>query len=136
MAPSARFWNRIAAGYAKRPVGDEAAYWKKLEVTQKLLHPEMSLLEDRAAAIAKVHRLLKPGGLFVSSTACLGDSMKFFKLVGPIGHFFGLVPLVRVFTGEELLESLTAGGFSILHHWQPGKGKALFVVARKLDAKP
>lgn len=91
----------------------------------------LHLLEDKEAVIAKVHRMLKPGGIFVSSTACLGDTMKFFKLIGPIGKFLGLMPLVKVFTTAELEDSLTAAGFAIDHRWQPGKGKAIFIVAKK-----
>lgn len=91
----------------------------------------LHLLQDKDAAIAKVHRMLKPGGVFISSTACLGDTMKFFKLIAPIGHVLGLIPMVKVFTSEHLKTALTTAGFEIEHAWQPGRGKALFVVARK-----
>jgi ubiquinone/menaquinone biosynthesis C-methylase UbiE len=91
----------------------------------------LHLLEDKDMAIAKVHRMLKPGGVFVTSTACIGDTMKFFKIIAPIGKFLGLMPLVQVFTTEELVTSLIDGGFEIDHRWQPGKGKAVFIVARK-----
>jgi len=205
MAQSSRFWDRIAARYARRPVPDEAVYQEKLRITREHLGPDMAafefgcgtgstaiahapyvghihaidisskmieiargkaeragvdnvtfaqatieafgapdesydvvlglsilhLLEDRDAAIAKVHRMLKPGGVFVSSTACLGDTMKWFKLVGPIGRFLGLMPLVRVFTMQDLLDSLTGAGFAIDHQWRPGKGKAVLIVATK-----
>ena len=33
-------------------------------------HSILHLLQDRKAAIAKVHRMLRPGGAFVTSTAC------------------------------------------------------------------
>ena len=62
-----------------------------------LLH----LLEDKEAAIAKIYKLLKPGGVFISSTVCLGDTMKFFKLVGPIGKALGFIPHVSVFGERE-----------------------------------
>ena len=91
----------------------------------------LHLLDNREEVIAKVRTMLKPGGLFVTSTACLGDTMKFFKLIGPIGHFLGLIPLVSVFTTEELEASLTNAGFDIDYQWQPGKGKAVFIVAKK-----
>ena len=91
----------------------------------------LHLLEDKEAAIAKVHRTLKPGGLFVTSTACLGDTMKWFKVIGPIGRSLGLIPLVRVFTVKELESSLRDAGFEIDYQWQPGKGKAVFIVTRK-----
>jgi ubiquinone/menaquinone biosynthesis C-methylase UbiE len=91
----------------------------------------LHLLEDRDAVIAKVHDMLKPGGIFVSSTVCMGNTMKFFKLIAPIGLFFGLLPVLRVFTTKELEDSLTGAGFEIDHKWQPGKSKAAFIVAKK-----
>ena len=50
-----------------------------------------------------------------------------------LGHFFGLIPLVRVFSVQELVDSLTSAGFEIDYQWQPGRGKAVFIVAKKVD---
>ena len=91
----------------------------------------LHLLENKEEIIAKIHRMLKPGGLFITSTVCIGDTMKFFKVIGPIGKFLGLIPLVKVFTAKELEDSLTNAGFEIDHQWRPGKGKAVFIVAKK-----
>jgi len=93
----------------------------------------LHLLENKEEAIAKVHSILKPSGIFVSSTACLGDTMKWFKLIGPIGHFLGLIPVVRIFSVQDLVDSLTSAGFEIDYQWQPGKGKAVFIVAKKVQ---
>ena len=57
----------------------------------------LHLLENKEETITKVFKMLKPGGVFVTSTACIGDSMRFFKAVAPIGRFLGLMPLVKVF---------------------------------------
>ena len=92
-----------------------------------LLH----VVDDKDALIDKVYRMLKPGGIFVSSTTCLGDSMKFFKFIAPVGRFLGLMPLVKVFTVRDLTDSIARAGFSIEHQWQPAKNKATFIVARK-----
>ena len=91
----------------------------------------LHLLEDKEAAIAKVHRILKPGGVFVTSTMCLGDGMSFIKFIAPIGKRLGFMPLVRVLTAEEQAASLTDAGFEIDHRWQPNKGAAVFIVAKK-----
>lgn len=91
----------------------------------------LHLLEDKEAAIAKVFNMLKPGGIFVTSTVCLGDQMAWFKWIAPIGKFFGFFPLVKVFTVDELATSLTNARFKIDHQWQPNKGKAVFIVAKK-----
>lgn len=99
-------------------------------------HSILHLVDDRNAVIARVHRLLKPGGVFVSSTACLGDSA--LKYIGfamaPLARLTGLLPLVKAFTVRELVDSLTGAGFKIDHEWQPGDGKAVFIVARKTPA--
>jgi ubiquinone/menaquinone biosynthesis C-methylase UbiE len=91
----------------------------------------LHLLDNKEEAIAKVHRMLKPGGVFVTSTTCIGDTMRFFKVIVPVGMFLGLMPLVKVFTTENLVTSLTDAGFEIDYQWQPGKGKAVFIVAKK-----
>jgi hypothetical protein len=59
--------------------------------------------------------------------------MKWFRLVGPIGRAIGLIPLVRVFTRAELVESLVRAGFQLDYEWQPGEGLAVFLVAQKPD---
>jgi ubiquinone/menaquinone biosynthesis C-methylase UbiE len=91
----------------------------------------LHLLKDKEAAIARVYRTLKPGGIFVTSTACLGDTMAWFKIIGPIGRFLGFFPFVQVFTTQDLEESLTNAGFALDYQWQPDRGKAVFIVAKK-----
>ncbi len=205
MADASRFWDRHAAGYAKRPVADEAAYQTKLEKTREyfnadsrvlevgcgtgstaiahaphagtilatdlsdgmldiarakaeaagvgnvefrrstvealdepaesfdvvMAHSILHLLEDRDAALRLLNRLLKPGGVLVSSTMCLGDKHGWFRWVGPVGKALGLFPLVRVFTTDELRKSVRDAGFTIEHDWQPKPKAALFLIARK-----
>ena len=81
--------------------------------------------------------MLKPGGVFVTSTVCIAEKMWYMKLVTPIGRLFGFMPLVRVFTIKQLVDSLTAVGFEIDHQWQPPKDVSVFhacsvfIVAKK-----
>ncbi len=92
-----------------------------------LLH----LLEDPQAAIAAAYRGLKPGGVFVTSTACIGDMSWYFRIIAPIGHFFGLIPLIKVFTQAQLVQSVIEAGFEIDQEWLPKKNAAVFIVAKK-----
>lgn len=91
----------------------------------------LHLLADKEAAMARVHRMLRPGGVFVTSTACLGDFMPWVGLVGPLGRFFGVMPYVSVFTRAELETGLRAAGFEIDYAWQPDRKAAVFIVAKK-----
>lgn len=91
----------------------------------------LHLLEDKQAAMGRIRQMLKPGGLFISSTTCLGDSMAWFKYFVPIGRLLGQMPFVEVFTSEHLQEAVRSAGFNFEQSWQPAKGKALFLIARK-----
>ncbi|WP_439862299.1 class I SAM-dependent methyltransferase [Pseudomonas sp. MBLB4136] len=94
----------------------------------------LHLLDDWDEAIGRVEQMLKPGGVFISSTMCLGDSLKLkaMKCLVSMGAWLGLLPSLSAFSQQQLLDSLTRAGFSIERHWQPGKkNRAVFIVARK-----
>jgi len=206
MHKEAKFWDKIAEKYSKQPIADEAAYQKKLEITQGYFTPEtellefgcgtgstaiihapfvkhilatdispnmieiarekalaegiesitfevatcdevsapngsldvvlgmniLHLLEDKEAMIAKVYRMLKPGGVFISSTTCLTGPMKLLKLILPIGALFGKMPhTLMCFSSKELEKSLTDAEFEIDYQWQANKGMVAFIVAKK-----
>ena len=82
-------------------------------------------------AIADIYRMLKPGGVFVSNTACIGDMMRPLRLIIPVGRFLRLFPLVKVFSVAELKDSLENAGFEIDYEWQPKKNAAAFIICRK-----
>ena len=97
----------------------------------------LHLLEDTDQVIENVFKMLKPGGVFVTSTTCIRDIFRFYKLLewfGPLGRFLGLLPLVKVFSSKELKAAITAVGFSLEYEWQPegrGKSQAVFIIAKK-----
>lgn len=97
-------------------------------------HSILHLLPDPQAAIAKVASMLNPDGVFVSSTACLGETMGWMKPLLVLMRLVGKAPYVNIFRVSDLVRNLEAGGFAIEHQWQPGKGKAVFIVARKAGA--
>ena len=90
------------------------------------------LLENPGAALDKARRLLKPGGLLITSTACLGDSMRWFGLIAPLGAAMGLIPRVQFLSVDELREEITDRGFVCLDEFQQGDGRTYFQIARKL----
>lgn len=94
-------------------------------------HSILHLLPDLAATIAKVHGALKPDGLFVSSTPCLGRAY-WLRPVAAIGKALGKMPPVSWFTEDALRRALQDQGFEIIEDWQPkGALKAVYLVGRK-----
>ena len=91
----------------------------------------LHLLKDRDAVIAKVFDILKPGGRFVSSTACIGDSMRWFGVIAPLGQALGLLPVLNVMSRDQLHQAMTRAGFVIEHDWRPNPSAAVFLIARK-----
>ncbi|MBV1789845.1 methyltransferase domain-containing protein [Marinobacterium sp. D7] len=90
----------------------------------------LHLLEEVEGAISTVYGLLKPGGVFISSTALVGELNILWRAVIPLMQAVGLAPFVNRFRRGELVAMLEQSGFSIDREWQPGKG-SLFIVARK-----
>ena len=94
-----------------------------------LLH----LLPDRSAALAKIHRLLKPGGLFVSSTVCLADRMWFMRPVIPVLQWLGKAPYVSFVGTSDMLREVTEAGFEEQEQFTHGRASSLFLIASKVD---
>jgi len=97
-------------------------------LAMSLLH----LLPEHNAALARIHTMLKPGGYFVSSTLCISKWNLPIRAVLPLMRLIGKAPLVRFFNPDILRADVVNAGFEIKTHWQPGKGKALFMIAQKM----
>ena len=72
----------------------------------------LHLLQDRPAALALIHRLLKPGGFFVSSTVCLGETWIPYAPLLRVMRWLGKAPTVKVIDKRTLKEEVRAAGFS------------------------
>ena len=93
-----------------------------------LLH----LLENPGAALDKARRLLKPGGLLITSTACLRDNMGWFGMIAPVGAAIGLIPRIQMLSVEELRGEIADRGFACLEEFQQDDARSYFQIARKL----
>ncbi|WP_305965927.1 class I SAM-dependent methyltransferase [Marinobacter salsuginis] len=206
MNSSISFWNRSAARYAQRPIADQNAYLRKIDVTQTYFHQEMDVLEfgcgtgstalihapkvrsylatdassrmidiarermagnalsnlrfvvatlddmqhrqqafdailglnilhllrDPERAIQQVSSMLKPGGVFISNTACLQDTCPYLKPVAALARVLRLAPYVNFLSRAQLERHLEHAGFQIDYRWVPESSKDVyFLIARK-----
>jgi len=95
-----------------------------------LAHSILHLLPDKEAAIAQAFALLKPGGVFISSTTCMAKG-GFLKPLLWAGNKLGLLSMVRLFSAGALADAVKAAGFTIEERWQPTPKTAMFLIARK-----
>jgi len=74
----------------------------------------LHLFEDTDAVFQRIHELLKPGGLFISETACLGEKSKIAgKLVRFAGQL-GFLPEISLHTTRQLEQALENSGFLLV----------------------
>jgi ubiquinone/menaquinone biosynthesis C-methylase UbiE len=96
-----------------------------------MAHNLLHLLKEPEPVIKAAFRGLKPGGVFVTSTACIGDMSWYFRMIVPVGNVLKLIPFVNAFTQAQLNRSHKDAGFEIEQEWLPKKNAAVFMVARK-----
>lgn len=99
-----------------------------------LLH----LVDDLDHAIDVAAQALRPGGLFISKTACINEMNPLVpRLALPVMRAIGKAPHVLCFTGEELAAAIARHGFvieAVERHGTRGKDIRVFIVARKSQA--
>ena len=73
----------------------------------------LHFFEDIDAVFKRIHDLLKPDGLFISETACLGEKKLTGRMLRFVGHL-GLLPLINLLTTRQLEQALEESGFRIV----------------------
>jgi ubiquinone/menaquinone biosynthesis C-methylase UbiE len=203
MTTAARFWDKVADRYSRKPVPDETIYQEKLRLTREHFRPDMTVLElgcgtgttaishaqhvshvhaidisqrmidiartraasaecrnvtfergnidelsgtrtyDAVLALSVLHllddwersirdisRILKPGGVFVSSTPCLGSGYLLLKAIAPLARRLGLMPKVQFISAPALLSAMQNAGFDVERDWRPKSGRTVFAICR------
>jgi ubiquinone/menaquinone biosynthesis C-methylase UbiE len=94
----------------------------------------LHLVAEREAALRSVHRLLRPGGIFISKTPCLKEMNPLLRIALPLMQLVGKAPYVAFLSAQDLEREISAAGFEIVErarHASRGKDARPFVVARK-----
>ncbi len=94
-----------------------------------LLH----LLPDLPAALAEMRGLLKPGGVLIAKTPCLGGRYLVLWPVVGVLRLFGKAPPLRFLRPVRLEAIVEAAGFAIEERGDyPAKPPSRFIVARRV----
>lgn len=118
-----------AADIAGSPVGPFDAV---------LAHNVLHLVPETEAAIGALHNRVRPGGLFISKTPCLGNNGISLKIrlmlkVLPLLQMVGKAPAVRFLSVDELETMITQAGFEIVESGSyPANPPSRYIVARRI----
>jgi len=92
----------------------------------------LHLLDDNQKTIQRIYDLLKPGGLIISVTPCIGEKI-FLNISLSLLSKIGLVPEIKSFKISELEGLIDTGKFEIIENEDLHKGvPQIFIVAKKI----
>jgi len=95
----------------------------------------LHLVRNVPGTLRSIHVLLKPGGLFISKTPCLGDMNPLIRLLLlPAMRAIGKAPHVSSLGASELEHLIIGAGFDVVvreSHASKGKDQRPYIVARK-----
>lgn len=118
--------------YAQATIFDERYLKESFNVILafRILH----MLEDTQAVIRRINELLKPGGIFISVTACMGSLKAFLGVPLFLLRKIGIMPLhINMFNLPELQGIITGGSFKIVEYERMNDRLPHYcIVARKL----
>ncbi|MFZ2412452.1 MAG: class I SAM-dependent methyltransferase [Candidatus Methanoperedens sp.] len=115
--------------YAHSTIFDER--YKRGSFDVILVFYILHLLEDPPKVMQRINELLKPGGLIISATPCMGEK-KFLSILLSLVSKIGLTPKIRSFKISELEDSIANGNFEIVEtECLNQSSPEYFIVAKK-----
>lgn len=92
----------------------------------------LHLLDDLDEGLAHLHRLIRPGGMLITKTACLRDMNFALPPILKVMQWFGKAPHVLLFDAAELEDAIRKAGFEIIESGYHGKTRSTrFIAARR-----
>lgn len=122
--PNLRFAVATAQDYATDPAGFDAV------LGFNYLH----MLRDLPQTLSTIHKILTPGGLFISKTPLLGEMSPLIRAAIRPAQWLGLAPHVLSLTEAELSAAFQRAGFTIDEvgrHGSTANDPRVFIVACK-----
>jgi 2-polyprenyl-3-methyl-5-hydroxy-6-metoxy-1,4-benzoquinol methylase len=91
----------------------------------------LKYISDRKRLYKRMHELLRPDGLFISATACLGERKSVLRLVLSAVTKLGIVPEMTFLTIAELEDEITSSGFTMAEAQSISEVPERFLIARR-----
>ncbi|GAM96460.1 possible methyltransferases [alpha proteobacterium U9-1i] len=117
----------------------DASPWPNASFDAAMAFNLLHLVRDRPAVLGAIHRLLKPGALFISKTPSIQEMNPLIRLAVPLMQAIGQAPYVGIFSAEQLEREVEAAGFEIIErarHASRGQDVRPFLVARASHRPP
>ena len=93
----------------------------------------LHFFEDIDEVIRHIYGLLKPDGLFISETACMGEKGKIMGEVVRLAGKLGILPLINLLTTRQIEQTLEQAGFSIVDKTRFSESNGEYtLIAKKL----
>lgn len=101
----------------------------------------LHLMEDIGSVLARINALLKPGGVFISSTPCLGEKRSWVnRLLSPlfmVPSRMGAIPYIRLYKISELEGHLAQANFQTIETKKfTGGITDYLMITRKVNPRP
>lgn len=106
--------------------------YKKESFNVVLAFNILQYLEDRHKVMQRIKGLLKPGGLFISATACLGERKTFLSILMLFVTKIGIVPKMKFFKISELEDLISNANLKNIETENLSRLPECFIVAKKI----
>lgn len=91
----------------------------------------LHFFEDNQLAIKRINELLKPGGIFISTTACLGEESNFVSIILKFFVKIRIVPLMHFYKISSIKNLIDSGNFEIFETANYSKTSSNCYIAAK-----
>lgn len=88
-------------------------------------------IEELPSLMERINVLLKPNGIFISSTACMKEKRSLVSYLMLLLTKIGIVPRMKFYKKAELENSIKNGGFEMIKSDRISKLPEYFIVTRK-----
>ncbi len=115
--------------YMKTSIFDERFKDNTFDVV--LAFNVLHYIEDMPSLLERISSLLKPNGVFISSTACLKEKRSFMRYLVLVLTKLGIMPNTNFYNKIELETLIENGNFGIIKSERISKLPEYFIVSRK-----